>query len=143
MLSKNEMEELLFLAESEAEKEQLQYAITKVSTLSSTKAREKYDFHDMDKRMWKVDEAVTEAQSIKECVEKICKLKDKANLHSFGADNEKSSSDSASKSDSDLDEADIEKSFNEYWSPLSTFEKSDEDTILSPHQFLDILGNAV
>ena len=138
-LSKNEMKKLLFLAESKAEKERLRYAITKASSLSSTKACEKFGFHNMDKRMRKVDEAVTEAQSIKECVEKICKQKDKALLCSFGVDDEKSSSDSASESESDLDEAHIEKSFSEYRSPLSTFEKSDEDAILSPHQFLDIL----
>lgn len=77
-LSKNEVSKLLFLAESESEKERLRYAITKASLLSSTKAREIYGFHDMDKRMQKVKEAVKEAQSIKECIDKICKLKDKA-----------------------------------------------------------------
>lgn len=113
-LSKEEMTNLLFLAEGEAEKEYLRCAIIKASSLSDTKARNIYGFHDMNKRVQKVNEAVTEAQSIKECLEKICRLKDKALLRSFGVDDEQSSSESESESESesDLDEATERKTVN-------------------------------
>ena len=100
-LSKGKMTELLFLAESEAEKERLRYAVVKSSSLSSTQARRIYGFRDINRRIDMVNNAATEAQSIKECIEKICRIKDKSLLRSFGVDDDDDGSSSGSESDSE------------------------------------------
>ena len=97
-LSKEKVTELLFLAEGEAEWERLQCVVVKASSLSSTQARKMYGFHDMNKRITKMNEAAVEAQSIKDCIE-ICRIKDRALLCSFGVDDEDSTSESESESD--------------------------------------------
>ena len=76
-LSKDKLIELFFLAVSEAEKERLRYAVVKASSLSSTQARKIYGFHDMNRRIDNVDQVAAEAQSVKECIEKLSKIKDK------------------------------------------------------------------
>ncbi len=46
-ITKQEVDNLLYLAESESEKERLRYSIIKSSGLSSTKAKQLYGFKDM------------------------------------------------------------------------------------------------
>jgi hypothetical protein len=136
-LCKDKVAELLFLAESEAEKERLRCVIVKASSLSTTQARKIYGFHDMDKRIKNMNEAAAEAQSIKECVEKMCRIKDKALLRSFGVDSEGSSSESDSESESDSDTqgekcADMNKT-------LLSCAPEQSLSVLSPQQCLDLL----
>ena len=111
-LSKDKMTELLFLAESEVEKEKLRYAVVKSSSLSSTQARRIYGFYDMNRRIDMVNSAATEAQSIKGCIEIICRIKDKSLLRSFSVDDDdddesssgnESDSERASDSDDDIE----------------------------------------
>ena len=50
MLSKEKVREILFLAESEAERKRLRCTIVKASSLSSRQALRMYGFHDMEKK---------------------------------------------------------------------------------------------
>lgn len=103
--SKEEMKKLFTLAESEAERERLRFAIVKGSGMSDMKARSIYGFHNMSFRSQKVIDAAEEAQAITECVLKVAQLKDKALLRSFGInDSEDEESESESESDSDCDD---------------------------------------
>jgi len=107
-MSKEQMKKLLDLAESEAERERLRFAVVKGSGMSSEKARSVYGFHDMSKRSEKVLDAAEEAQAIKECMLKVVQLKDKALLQAFGVDDSGSEgSESESETDTDSDEASV------------------------------------
>ena len=48
-ITKNEVKELLYLAESQAERERLRYSIVRSSGISSTEAKKRYGFCDMNK----------------------------------------------------------------------------------------------
>ncbi|KAK3748500.1 hypothetical protein QZH41_000350 [Actinostola sp. cb2023] len=99
------MKTLLSLAESEAERERLRFAIVKGSGMSDEKARSIYGFHDMDKRSEKIIDAAEEAQAITECMLKVVHLKDKALLRSFGVEDDSVSEESESESETDTEES--------------------------------------
>lgn len=102
-LSKEELKGLLYLAESESEKEMLKYIAVKASGLSNSKAKEVYGICDLQKHAERVDEALNHAKAIRESIEKIACLKDKGLLASFGyeVDTESDLSDTESESDPD------------------------------------------
>ena len=83
-LSKEELNELLYLAESKSDKEMLKYVAVKASGLSTTKAKKVYGISDIQKRKENLNAAVNESRAIRELIEKIASLKDKARLSSFG-----------------------------------------------------------
>ena len=83
-LSKEDLKELLYLAESESDKEMLKYVAVKASGLSNTKAKKVYGISDIQKRKENLDAAVDESRAIRESIEKIASLKDRALLSSFG-----------------------------------------------------------
>lgn len=102
-LSKEELKGLLYLAESESEKEMLKYIAVKASGLSNSKAKEVYGISDLQKHIERVEEALNHAKAIRESIEKIACLKDKGLLASFGyeVDTESDLSDTESESDPD------------------------------------------
>lgn len=114
-LSSEELKELLYLAESESEKEMLKYVAVKASVLSNTKAREVYKINDVQKCKEKLDAAVNESKAIRESIEKIASLKDKALLSSFGfqVDSESDLSESESEFEVQTTEEDKETSDND------------------------------
>ena len=100
------MKKLLNLADSEAEREQLRFAVVRGAGMSTEKARSVYGFHDMTTRTKKVLDAAEEAQDIKECMLKVVvRLKDKALLQAFGVDYS-ASEESESESETDVDSDD-------------------------------------
>lgn len=104
-MSKEQMKKLLNLADSEAEKEWLRFAVVRGAGMSTKKARSVYGFHDMTTRTKKVLDAAEEAQDIKECMLKVVRLKDKALLQAFGVD-DSASEESESESETDVDSDD-------------------------------------
>ena len=102
-LSKEELTDLLRLAESESEKEMLRYGAVKVAGLSNTKATEVYGIGDFQNRKERLEDALPHAKAIRESVEKIARLKDKGLLASLGFefDTESDPSDTQSESDPD------------------------------------------
>ncbi len=74
-LSKETVNSLLKLAESDAEKLRLKYAIVKATGLSSSKAKNVNDFSDMSSKVSRVENALEEATYIREAIENIAKVK--------------------------------------------------------------------
>ncbi len=96
-MDKNCVKMLLSLAQSDRERECLKYAIFKASGMSSTGARHQYGFERMTERSARVEQAIAEVQQIRETVDDIARMKNKALLASFGID-QASSSDSSDSS---------------------------------------------
>ncbi len=142
-LSKETVNSLLKLAESDAEKLRLKYAIVKAAGLSSSKAKNVYGFSDMSSKVSRVENALEEATYIREAIENIAKVKDEAIARSLGiyvATTESSSSDS-SETDSDCSE-------DEYRVPSKTgtlsnivvsAEVAETRSCLNDQQLIDIL----
>jgi hypothetical protein len=101
-ISKEEMSNLLYLAEMESQRELLKYAVVKAAGLSNTKAKHFYGISEVKKRKERVEQAFEKASSIRESIEKIARLKDRALLFSLGVDCV-SESDTTSESESDND----------------------------------------
>lgn len=87
---------LLSLVQSEREKAYLKYAVCKASNLSATKARKLYGFENMGETFSKVEEAIVETESIREAIDELANVEDRAMLASFGIEDDLSS-------DSDVD----------------------------------------
>ena len=107
-MSKEQIKNLLDLAGSEAEREQLRFAVVKGYGMSSEKACSVNGFHDMSKRSEKVLNAAEKGQVIKECMLKVVQLKDKAPLQAFDVDDSGSEgSESESETDTDSDKTSV------------------------------------
>ena len=102
-MSKEELQKLLNLAESESERERLKYAVVKSSALSNTKAKSLFGIDDMTHKKQKVHQAMEEASAIREAIESIAKVKEKVVLQSFGVDCDESESDESEASESETD----------------------------------------
>jgi hypothetical protein len=105
-ITRNEVTKLLYLAESESERERLKYSTVKSSGISSTEAKKRYGFGDMNKQIEQVQDATQTAQDIMESIAKIAYLKKKGLLDALG----KKLSSESSESDSDdklLDKPDL------------------------------------
>ena len=100
-----EQKKLLNLADIEAEREWLRFAVVRGAGMSTEKARSVYGFNDMTTRTKKVLDAAEEAQDIRECMLKVVRLKDKALLQAFGVD-DSASEESESESETDVDSDD-------------------------------------
>lgn len=103
-ISKKELTNLLYIAETESQRELLKYAVVKAAGLSNTKAKQMYGINDVKKRNKKIEDAMEKAVSIRKSIEKIAHLKDKALLSSLGIDccsDTESSSESESEIESD------------------------------------------
>ena len=83
-LSKADFKTLLQLAESDSEKERLKFVAAKAGGLSSTGVERVHGFRMSNKRQKKVLDAMEHAQMIKESMENIAKIKDKALVRSLG-----------------------------------------------------------
>ena len=160
-LRKETVNSLLKLAESDAERQRLKYAIVRAAGLSSSKAKNVYGFNDMSSEVSKVENVLEEATAIREVIENIVKVKDEAIVRSLGIyyaattiESGNESSDS-SETDSDLsedqedtlcgmdDEAPV-LSESSVHAPLQQFLKEvtaeeDEASSLDDQQLLDIL----
>ena len=102
-MSKEELQKLLNLAESESERERLKYAVVKSSGLSNRKARSLFGIDDMTHKKQKAHQAMEEASAIREAIESIAKVKEKVVLQSFGVDCDESESDESEASESETD----------------------------------------
>ena len=96
-LDKSSIRLLLLLGQSERERECVKYSVCKASGILSTKARKLYGFENMSSKCNEVDGAILEIQNIREVIDEIAAVEDKALLSNFGIDLEfENSSDSES-----------------------------------------------
>ena len=102
--SKADFKKLLQLAETDSEKERLKFVAAKAGGLSSTGVERVHGFRMSNKKQKKVLDAMEHGQMIKESVENIAKIKDKALVRSLGfnlSESEDEMKTSSSESDSD------------------------------------------
>ena len=97
-LTKDTVKNLLQLSESQSERERLTYAISQASGLSATKLRPLNGFEDPTNRQENVELAIATAKGIRESIEFVACIKEKAVLRSFG-DSAKSGGDDAYESE--------------------------------------------
>ena len=100
-MGKNEVKALLGLARSDRERELVRYSIFKTSGLTSTGARQKYGFERMYERTKHVEECLEAAFSIREAINKISQVQNKAIVNAMGLVYSDSS-------ESDTDDSEIE-----------------------------------
>ena len=97
------VKELLSASESVAERERLTYGIAKSSGLSHTKLRQLYGFENLQQD--KVENALREIRQIREAVESIASIQEKAVLRSIGieVESDEDSEQDESETDSNLE----------------------------------------
>ena len=100
------MKSVLLAAESDAERERITYAVAAASGESNTKLRSIYAFEDIQRRKQRVENALREAREIREAVDSIANIQEKAVLSSFGiqVDSDDSDKDEESESDTENEE---------------------------------------
>ena len=82
-LSKNELQDLLKLAQSDRERECVRYAVWKASGLSAKGARKHFGFGNITERAEKVSACLEEIKTITRDVEEMCKIQETAMLTSL------------------------------------------------------------
>lgn len=83
-LSKVELKELLILARSDREREMVRYAAFRSSGLSITSARKHFGFDNLAERVKKVEDSIEEVLDIRQTVENLSRVQDKAIMLSMG-----------------------------------------------------------
>lgn len=97
-MDRNKIKALLSLATSDRERELIRYSVFKASGLTQTGARKQLGFEQMNTRAEQVEQCIEDAQSIREAIEKLSLLQDKALLAAMGIEPDPSSSESDSES---------------------------------------------
>ena len=82
--SKDELKQLLSIAQSEREKECIRYAAYKASSITPSQARRKFGLESMRTRAVRVETCIQEAQEIQVAVAALAADQDKAILDTFG-----------------------------------------------------------
>ena len=110
-LEKDCVKMLLGLAQSDCERECIQYAIFKASGMTATRACQQYGFDRMIERSSCVEQAMTEAQQICETIGDIAHIEDQTLLATFGIQDEGCSSSCSSTEEFIADEHDCQKPY--------------------------------
>lgn len=130
-MTQDEMKKLLALAESESERKRLKYAVVKSAGMPNTKAKRVYGVSGVSDTKQKVEQAMEDACAIREAIENISKVKDKAVLQSIGVCDDSDSDEAEainSESETDTEDDDTEDQ------PLQAHQKDKTDGGF-PHQF--------
>lgn len=90
---------------TDRERECIKYAVFKASGLSASAARKFYGFSDMSRRVDRVEQAIEEAQCIRENIQSLAAIQDKAILLTHGITLPSSSSSSESEEVIDSDDS--------------------------------------
>ena len=98
-LEKSVVKALLSIAQSDHERNCIQYAIYKASGMSQTAIRRKYGFEQMQQHAASVEEAIEEIQNIRESINDLANIEEKALLLQYGTVLSESSSSSTSNSE--------------------------------------------
>ena len=72
------------MAGTDRDRELIPYSVFTMSGLTPSGARREFGFDSIDKRADHVEECIKEAQSIRESIDKISKVRDKALLITMG-----------------------------------------------------------
>lgn len=114
-ISKEELKHLLKLAGSDRERECIRYTAWRASGLSQTAARKQLGLENVKNRADNVQAALKEAQAIRESVETMARIQEKAVLQTFGV--------TVSDSSCSSTESEIDSEFENETSAESTTSK--------------------
>ena len=107
-ISKQELQKLLAMAQSDRERECLRYAVYRASGLPPTAARRCFGFERMKNRAERVDECLHDAQLLREAVEELSHTQERAVLKTLGVkdfDSSSNDNDAGSTDESDPEES--------------------------------------
>ncbi len=107
-MTKQQLKNILSIAQSDREKECIRYTALVTSGLSATGARRHFGFEGNTERVRRVENAIEEAKEICSAIDSIAKLQEKATLAQFGIE----VSDDSDSSSSDTDDNDMSLSGN-------------------------------
>ncbi len=102
---------LLSLAQSDRERQCLRYAVVKASGVTPTQARKRFGFQNASVLCSEVEKCVQESQCIREAVEDLAHIQDKALLATLGIEDDDNSTDS---------EGEEEGETSQYLEPVQT-----------------------
>ena len=103
-MTKSEVQQLLKLAGTDRDRELIRYSVYMMSGLAPSRARKEFGFDSIAERAARVEECIKEAQTIRESIDKVADIRDKALLITMGLqDCELCLSDSDSNSESDTE----------------------------------------
>lgn len=91
IITKSELKALLGLAQSDRERELIRYSVFRSSGLSASRARRHLGLENMQQRSERIFQCIQEAQQIREAVDKLSRLQDKALLCVMGMSDHESS----------------------------------------------------
>lgn len=91
IVAKSELKALLGLAQSDRERELIRYSVFRSSGLSASRARRHLGLENMQQRSERIFQCIQEAQQIREAVDKLSRLQDKALLCVMGMSDHESS----------------------------------------------------
>ncbi len=134
-LEKSVVKMLLSIAESDRERECMRYAIYKASGITPSQARRRYGFECMQARALSVEAAISEIKQIREAIEDLARIEDRALLTRFGIPIESDTSSSESEEDEDVSQPVLETHYSSSAprvvssSSLQTHVSLDVDTI--------------
>ena len=97
------IKDVLAAAESDEERERITYAVAAASGQSNTKLRSIYGFEDIQRRKERVENALREAREIREAVDSIASIQEKAVLSSFDVQVDSDDSDEDEESETDTE----------------------------------------
>ena len=106
VFSKEELSQLLILAQSDRERELIKYATFRASGISKTSASKHFGFQNLSERCTKVEESIQEAERIRQCIGSLSQVQEQTFLQSLGfnVSNNSDSSDEDEATDAVVDE---------------------------------------
>ena len=82
-LSKTDLNSLLLLAQSDRERELVKYTAFRASGMTKSSARRHFGFQNLSERVSKVEECIQEAESIRQCIDTLSRVKEAAIMQEF------------------------------------------------------------
>ena len=98
-IGKGEVQELLKLATTDRDRALIRHSVYKTSGLTSSGARKQFGFDSIQERADHIEEHIKTVRSIRESIDKMSQIQDKAILTTMGLYESESESDSGSDSD--------------------------------------------
>ena len=83
-MSKLELNKLLLLARTDREKELVKHATFRASGLTKSSARAHFGLEDLSEKMYRIEECIKEVEAIRQSIECLTQVKEKALMRSLG-----------------------------------------------------------
>ena len=99
---KAKVQELLSFGSSDRERQLIKYALYTSSGMTQTQARREYDFENMNAKVIEVERCLVEARKIREAIDNLARIQDKAFLATLGVFSESDEDHSSNTEDEEV-----------------------------------------